>query len=62
MNSQIEIPLDCPYCGAAISVLVDGSIPAQETIEDCEVCCQPMVLLSTVEDDDVVLIARRGDD
>ncbi|MEM6644589.1 MAG: CPXCG motif-containing cysteine-rich protein [Bacteroidota bacterium] len=33
---------DCPYCGAEISMLLDPSIPSQEYIEDCEVCCNPI--------------------
>ncbi|MEM9895127.1 MAG: CPXCG motif-containing cysteine-rich protein [Bacteroidota bacterium] len=33
---------DCPYCGAEISMLLDPSVPRQEYIEDCEVCCNPI--------------------
>lgn len=34
----------CPYCGEAIKLVVDQSVGDQEYIEDCEVCCRPMVL------------------
>ena len=37
----------CPYCWQRISVLLDNSISSQKYIEDCEVCCNPIVL--TVE-------------
>ena len=62
MHEQSEIALYCPYCGSAISVLVDSSVPDQTYIEDCEVCCRPMVLTCIVDGDDVVVEARRGDD
>lgn len=41
----------CPYCGERVSCLLDGSAGAQEYVEDCEVCCRPM-LVSTDFDDD----------
>ena len=49
-----EVALHCPYCGEPITVLVDTSEPAQEYIEDCEVCCRPMVLTTCFD-------GRRGD-
>jgi len=32
----------CPFCGAAVSVLLDSSIEKTSYIEDCEVCCRPL--------------------
>ena len=32
----------CPYCGEAISVLIDCSVAEQDYIEDCQVCCRPI--------------------
>lgn len=34
----------CPYCFAEISMLVDTSVPHQEYVEDCEVCCNPIAI------------------
>ena len=32
----------CPYCNESVEIALDpGSGPAQEYVEDCEVCCQP---------------------
>ena len=61
---QSEQPLQCPYCGERISVLVDHSVDLQHYIEDCEVCCRPITLTVTVDEDGqrVRLQARRGDD
>ena len=36
--------VSCPYCGESIEVVVDPSEDAQSYIEDCSVCCRPMVL------------------
>ncbi len=60
---QSEQHFRCPYCGERISVLVDHSEEEQDYIEDCEVCCRPIMLMVRVEADaSVRLVARRGDD
>lgn len=38
------VSTSCPYCGEPISLVVDLSVESQEYTEDCEVCCQPMVV------------------
>jgi hypothetical protein len=59
--------ISCPYCGEHIDILVDGSLPEQEYVEDpeqeyvedCQVCCRPIVLSVTVDlDGDSVVMAR----
>lgn len=44
MNELSEASVGCPYCGETISVIVDHSCDEQEYVEDCQVCCQPIVL------------------
>ena len=44
MPELTEQPISCPYCGETITILVDGSLPEQEYVEDCQVCCRPIVL------------------
>ena len=34
----------CPYCGETISLLIDTSIKNQEYVEDCHVCCSPILI------------------
>ncbi len=41
----------CPYCGENIEVLIDCSVPEQSYIEDCAVCCHPITLDITVDED-----------
>jgi hypothetical protein len=43
----------CPYCGEEISMVLDLSIPRQRYIEDCEVCCSPIEVSYSVEDDEL---------
>ena len=51
--------ISCPYCGENIDILVDGSLPEQEYVEDFQVCCRPIVLNVTVDvDGDTVVMAR----
>jgi hypothetical protein len=46
----------CPYCGERINVLIDTYSGPQQYIEDCEVCCRPMVCQVSVDvDGDYVL-------
>lgn len=42
MQALQEHWINCPYCGEAISVLIDCSVAEQDYIEDCEVCCRPI--------------------
>lgn len=39
---MIEHFFNCPYCWEEISMLLDSSIPRQNYVEDCEVCCNPI--------------------
>ncbi|MGR8920115.1 MAG: CPXCG motif-containing cysteine-rich protein [Gammaproteobacteria bacterium] len=59
---QSECFLDCPYCGARISVLVDHSIEEQTYVEDCEVCCRPLSITAHVAGESVRIDAAYTDD
>jgi len=50
---SMEHHFTCPYCGEEISMVLDLSAGGQTYIEDCEVCCQPIEVSFTVEDDDL---------
>ena len=43
-----EKTVQCPYCGESIEVLIDCSISHQNYIEDCQVCCRPVIFDVTV--------------
>ena len=44
MYDTLSQRIACPYCGEPIEVLVDPSVEDQEYIEDCSVCCRPIIL------------------
>lgn len=44
--------IHCPYCGEAIEILVDASAGGQRYVEDCQVCCRPIVLSIALDDGD----------
>jgi hypothetical protein len=44
MNGLKEHAIQCPWCGELQTILVDTSPEHQEYVEDCQVCCQPVLL------------------
>jgi len=50
---QEEAAIRCPYCGETITLVVDASAGSQRYIEDCQVCCRPIVVDVSVGDDAV---------
>ena len=53
MNELEEFALSCPACNAPISVLIDGSAGDQSYVEDCEVCCRPLVISFIVTEEGI---------
>lgn len=56
MPGLTEQTIGCPCCGETVSILVDDSQPVQCYIEDCEVCCRPIVLDVTIGPDGEIAI------
>ncbi|MEJ2309603.1 MAG: CPXCG motif-containing cysteine-rich protein [Gammaproteobacteria bacterium] len=44
MYAQETAAVECPSCGERIELLIDTSLEQQEYIEDCSVCCRPIVV------------------
>jgi len=56
--------LQCPYCGEHFDTSIDLSGGEQQYIEDCQVCCQPIVVRIQLYPDGelrAVLAAREND-
>jgi len=51
MPELTEQSISCPYCGETITILVDDSLPEQQYVEDCQVCCRPIVFDVVVDAD-----------
>ncbi len=61
MLLQENVETYCPYCGEAIQLLVDCSIPEQEYIEDCQVCCRPIQILAQVDSEGIPALIVRNE-
>jgi hypothetical protein len=44
---QEEAEITCPFCWESLTILLDLSLPEQDYIEDCQVCCQPINIVYT---------------
>jgi len=56
-----EQTVTCPYCGERIDILLDLSVPYQNYIEDCQVCCQPIVFDISVDEDGGVFVEAKSE-
>ena len=52
----------CPYCGEPIELLVDDSAGDQQYVEDCSVCCRPIVVTVVLDDDARPAVVVRAED
>lgn len=44
-----DTQIDCPYCGENFDLEVDCSAGAQQYVEDCPVCCQPIEISTSID-------------
>jgi len=45
-----SVNIVCPYCGEVIDIEIDTSISEQQYVEDCHVCCAPIVFRVEIDD------------
>jgi len=50
MSALDSVLIQCPYCWESLEISVDPSVAEQEYVEDCQVCCQPIVLAVTFDE------------
>ena len=48
---QDSLSISCPHCGESFSLAFDASEGSAEFTIDCEVCCRPMTVAVTVNDE-----------
>lgn len=51
--------ISCPCCGEIIEVVIDCSAGSREYVEDCQVCCQPMLVSVDAGDPEAVGVSVR---
>ncbi len=54
MHVEIEHFFTCPHCWEEISMVLDLSEGAQRYIEDCEVCCRPLEIRYSADENGLV--------
>ncbi len=52
----------CPHCWETINLTLDLSVPEQSYVEDCPVCCKPMLVSYTASDGDVASLSVESAD
>ncbi len=58
-----ELRADCPYCWEPLTLLIDAEDFGVDYVEDCQVCCRPMIVTATLDSDgDPSVSLRREDD
>lgn len=54
--------LQCPYCWERIEIVVDCSVAHQEYVEDCSVCCRPIVIAARCAEGELTELRARSED
>ena len=54
-----EILVQCPYCGESLVIEPEPADNTVEYVEDCHVCCQPILLTVSYSEDGSSVSARR---
>jgi DNA-directed RNA polymerase subunit RPC12/RpoP len=62
MSVEDEARYACPSCGEEVVVPVDASAgDEQEYVEDCPVCCSPVMLQVRVKPDGEITVVARSE-
>ena len=54
-----EQMIGCPCCGEVIGVVLDLSVSEQTYVEDCSVCCRPILLQYASNDGELLEFSVR---
>jgi uncharacterized protein YbaR (Trm112 family) len=48
--------ITCPYCWEPIEITLDLSVESQQQVEDCSVCCRPIVIAYRAAEGELVAL------
>ena len=54
MHGLSTVKVQCPYCWETFETVVDCSVNEQNYVEDCYVCCRPILMTIAVHADETV--------
>ena len=61
MPTLLSQSVQCPYCGEFFEALLDSSQDDCEYIEDCYVCCQPIIFTCHPADNNTIVVTTRSE-
>ncbi|HEX5037719.1 MAG TPA: CPXCG motif-containing cysteine-rich protein [bacterium] len=59
MNEELTVA--CPYCGETFVVEPEPADDPVEYVEDCHVCCRPILITVTYSEDGSDVVVARDD-
>lgn len=62
MNVSDDVDVQCPYCGSLFTVAVESYDFRQEFVEDCAVCCRPLTIVMTFDEEGTAHAEVHGED
>jgi hypothetical protein len=46
--------ISCPFCGQSFEISIDTSVPEQQFVTDCEICCRPFQVIAECEPGEIL--------
>ncbi len=53
--------ITCPYCWESIEIALDLSVDEQRQVEDCSVCCRPIVIRYSTADGELAALEAQAE-
>lgn len=61
MNYLEYQQISCPYCGESLEIQVDYQEAGDQYIEDCQVCCCPITLKASLDEEGAVYVTAHAE-
>lgn len=57
MPSLEHATIQCPYCWEMLDISVDPTVPEQTYVEDCQICCQPILITASFDENGMLSVS-----
>ncbi|GHD54308.1 Cysteine-rich CPXCG [Marinobacter persicus] len=61
MPALDSVMIQCPYCWEMLDISIDPSVEEQEYVEDCQVCCNPILITVLITADGTPQVEARAE-